>query len=262
MSAAPVYRFPFGSPLKKVAQKDRSPKKDFVLGVYASAVHALWKDAAGKVLVKALAVSSEPEIFWTGEGAEKIIKRITLPEGTGMLAPAAEQFNGPSGIALDEKILRPLGLERKDVWLCDCVPWSLKNPAQEKAIGTHYKPLFERGLVPEANIPSSAEHKGISDKRRAEILRELESSGAGRLILLGDLPIKWFLNAYTKDFTSLDAFVMKHGYGKSVKFTINGRSYDVLPLAHPRQIAKLGRSSVKWFEMHGGWMESMVSKEK
>lgn len=32
--------FPFGSQLKKVEQADKSPKKVFVLGVYASAVHA------------------------------------------------------------------------------------------------------------------------------------------------------------------------------------------------------------------------------
>ena len=36
------YYFPFGMPLKKVEQKDNSPKQVFVLGVFASAVHAKW----------------------------------------------------------------------------------------------------------------------------------------------------------------------------------------------------------------------------
>lgn len=261
MTAAPVYRFPFGNPLRKVEQKERSPKKVFVLGVYASAVHATWRDAAGKVLVRALAVASEPEIFWKGDGAERIINRIKMPNGAGTLAPAAEQLNGPSGVALDEKILLPLGLERKDAWLCDCVPSSLMNPAQKKAIDGPYRKFVQSGIVPEATIPSSADHKGIDDKRRKEILRELEASGADRLILLGDLPIKWFLNAFTKDFTSLDAFVKKHGYGKSVPISINGRTYDVLPLAHPRQVAKLGRSSVKWFDEHARWMKNMARKK-
>jgi hypothetical protein len=106
--------------LQKVSQKDRTPKKDFVLGVYASAVHAVWRDTKGKVLVKALAVASEPEIFWNGDGAEKIIRRIQLPDGVGTLAVAAKQFNGPSGQALDTHILEPLGLTRDDVWLCTC----------------------------------------------------------------------------------------------------------------------------------------------
>ena len=37
------YQYPFGQELKKVIQQDRTPKKVFVLGVYASAVHARWK---------------------------------------------------------------------------------------------------------------------------------------------------------------------------------------------------------------------------
>ena len=40
--------FPFGQELKKVEQKDRSPKQAFVLGVYASAVHARWIDKVQK----------------------------------------------------------------------------------------------------------------------------------------------------------------------------------------------------------------------
>ena len=54
------YIFPFGSVLKKVEQQDKSPKKVFVLGVYASAVHAKWIGADGTVNVQALAVASEP----------------------------------------------------------------------------------------------------------------------------------------------------------------------------------------------------------
>ena len=41
------YFFPFGQELKEVEQKDRAPKEAFVLGVYASAVHARWLDKNG-----------------------------------------------------------------------------------------------------------------------------------------------------------------------------------------------------------------------
>jgi len=100
--------FPFGSQLQKVEQIDESPKKVFVLGVYASAVHAKWIGQDGKVKVNALAVASEPYIFWKGENAEKIIDKIPIPEELGKLIPAYKRFNGPSGIALDELYLRPL----------------------------------------------------------------------------------------------------------------------------------------------------------
>lgn len=262
MTAAPVHYFPFGNRLKNVVQKDRTPKKDFVLGVYASAVHARWRDANGKVLVQALAVASEPEIFWRGEGAEKIIRRIKLPEGVGTLEPASEEFNGPSGNALDTHILQPLGLKREDVWLCDCVPWSLRNPAQDNAIQKHYAPLSAAGLVPDATIPSAKDNKGIDDDRRKAILRELESSGAGRIILLGDSPIKWFISHFTDGWSNLAGFVRRHGYGQCVPVTINGREYQVLPLAHPRQIARLGTSSLTWYDQHNKWMESEGRKRK
>lgn len=34
--------FPIWTRIKKVEQRDKSPKKAFVLGVYASAIHARW----------------------------------------------------------------------------------------------------------------------------------------------------------------------------------------------------------------------------
>ena len=37
------YYFPFGETVHPLVQQDRGPKKVFVLGVYASAVHARWR---------------------------------------------------------------------------------------------------------------------------------------------------------------------------------------------------------------------------
>jgi hypothetical protein len=85
--------FPFGQIVKKVEQKDKKPKEYFVLGVYASAVHAKWIGKDGKQKVKALAVASEPEIFWRGEKGEKIIAKIKFPPELGRLELANKQFN-------------------------------------------------------------------------------------------------------------------------------------------------------------------------
>jgi hypothetical protein len=76
IETVPNAQFPFGQPLKLVKQRDRTPKKVFVLGVYTSAVHAKWLSAEGKRLCQALAVASEPEIFWNGE------KRCQVTGGT------------------------------------------------------------------------------------------------------------------------------------------------------------------------------------
>ena len=104
------YYFPFGKQLHPLVQEDTSPKKVFVLGVYASAVHARWKKD-GQILCQALAVASEPRIFWDGDPAEakNIIDSISIPPELGTLEPAGRQLNGPSAKVLDENILAPLG---------------------------------------------------------------------------------------------------------------------------------------------------------
>jgi len=254
MAANSNYRFPFGQPVKDVVQKDRSPKKVFVLGVYASAVHAEWRDDKGKLLVLALAVASEPEIFWDGSGAEEIIKRIKLPNGVGALYPARRNLNGPSAKALDDGILAPLGLTRKDVWLCDLVPQSRLNAGQASAIKRVYQRYVDKGLLPAATVPPL---EPIDDARRKAVLRELLKSEAKRIILLGDEPIRQFLSQFVLGWSNLAAFTKKHPYGSSVPVIIQGREYEVQPFAHPRQIAKLGTSSAKWFEMQSEWMKKV-----
>jgi hypothetical protein len=253
------FSFPFGQPLHTVAQTDRSPKSTFVLGVYGGAVHACWTDARGKVLVKALAVASEPEIYWTGEEAaitpEHIINTIPVPEGAGALGPAAPFYNGVAGRTLDSHILVPLGLSRSDVWLCDCVPHSCVNNAQRKALKREYFGRIVEFALPKPTVPTVPELAG--EQRHAEILAEFNESGATRLILLGDQPINWFLRHVVDEWEWYDFhdFVDDKGYGAVVSKQIAGRTVDILPLAHTRQIVQPGSADSIWYDLHEAWMQ-------
>ena len=137
-----AYRFPFGKAVERLEQADRTAKQVFVLGVYASAVHARWSLPGGRG-VRALAVASEPSIFWTGQGVDDVINSIDVPEGCGVLTPAAQGLNGPSGKALDARYLAPLGLTRESAWLCDLLPEARLNPRQAKALDRDYMRLVE-----------------------------------------------------------------------------------------------------------------------
>jgi uracil-DNA glycosylase len=249
--------FPFGSKLKKVEQQNRSQKKVFILGVYASAVHAKWIDANEKIKVNALAVASEPYIFWRGDGVEKIIQTINknISPDIGRLEVAHEKYNGPSGLALDEKYLRPLGITRDDCWLCDIIPFSRLNPNQKRAIDREYNPLIKNFNLPVCTIPEFAKTELNDDVRRREILEELKLSKADTIILLGDEPIKRFLSYYTDNlYQKLTDFGNSSSeYGKKQKLEIDGKQYTLIPLAHPRQVNKLGQSSQKWFDWHKKW---------
>jgi len=249
-----TFVFPFGSQLQKVEQINKSPKKVFVLGVYASAVHAKWIDVDGKVKVNALAVASEPYIFWKGNNAEKIIDKIPIPEELGKLIPADNRFNGPSGIALDELFLKPLGYTREDVWLCDLIPYSRINANQQKAIEKHYNPLIKKFNLPECTIPKFSAAELNNPQRVNEIVDELEKSQAEKIILFGDLPIKHFLSCFS-DYKKLSDFGSTiNDYGKEHPVTIRNKTYKVIPLVHPRQAAALGRSILDWKKLHDEWI--------
>ena len=248
------YYFPFGQELHPLVQEDKSPKKVFVLGVYASAVHARWKKD-GQIICQALAVASEPRIFWDGnpEEARAIIDAIAMPKELGILEPAGKQLNGPSAKVLDENILAPLGYARKDAWLCDCLPETRLNPSQVKALNEKYNPLIDQyGLNP-VTIPRRP-NSFCNQARSTEITEELLQSQAELLVLLGDIPIAQYLKKVADiPYSSLGEYVELYGYGTKTETTIQGKTIQVLPLAHPRQIGALGAHSEKWFLMHKKW---------
>ena len=249
--------FPFGLPIERVLQSDRNAKRVFVLGVYASAVHARLMNSNGKQVVRALAVASEPYIFWKGEGADGVISKIRIPKEAGRLVSAGCHLNGPSGRSIDESYLNPLGLAREDAWLCDIVPYSCMNPGQAKAVKNHYGPLVEKfGLPPVkwSRVPT----KLADDARRAEIAAELRQSDAEVVITLGDQPLRWFTSTYGSKERLSTHGTSAETYGRLQAIEIEGRSKLLLPLVHPRQAARLGGHDRDWANLHSGWARDVA----
>jgi len=245
--------YPFGSPLCAVVQTDRTPKRVFVLGVYASAVHARWKSPDGRTLIRALAVASEPCIFWDGTDADDIIASIPIPDAAGVLVPADERLNGPSGRALDQDFLAPIGVDRSQTWLCDLVPHTCLNPAQKKALAREYDPRREALGLPEVDLPDVPD--AFADRaRRAQVLTEIREARPEILVLLGDQPIRHFLAAYDGRWRRLADFgKTPEAYGQLHPTNLDGIELKVLPLAHPRQTSGLGRHSSEWKDLHMAW---------
>jgi len=255
--------FPFGQEVRVVAQQDQTPKHAFILGVYASAVHAKWIGSNNRVTVNALAVASEPYIFWEGDGAKDIIGQITIPRELGRLEPADKLHNGPSGIRLNKSFLEPLGLNRQDAWLCDLVPHSCLNPNQLKAIYRSYLPEMKRFDLPIPTVPLAADifrNRIYDTRRRQAILEELMTSQAELLVLLGDQPIKHFLHHFDRRWNKLSDFGSGcETYGQRHEININGRKLGILPMAHPRHVGKLGNHSAKWQKLHTNWAANMLA---
>ncbi len=247
--------FPFGQELRMVEQQDRTRKDVFVLGVYASAVHARWADGQNKTIVQALAAASEPYIFWKGDNASGIIDSIQIPKELGTLTSAGELFNGPSGKALDDLFLSPMGYDRSQAWLCDLVPHCCLNTGQIVAIERRYNPLAQEYGLPKVTIPPRPK-RFSDDKRVNEILAEIEQAQPKLIVLLGDEPIKWFLSRFDDRYRRLSDF---GDYGHIHRLRLRDRVNSVLPLVHPRQAAKLGAHSRQWHEAHQTWVRHEAS---
>ena len=254
--------FPFGESVHLVEQEDTTGAKDvFVLGVYSSAVHAKWLDVHGKTVVRALAVASEPSIFWRGEDVEDILAGIEIPAELGSLVPAASNLNGPSGNALDTHFLAPLGLDRDRAWLCDLVPHSCVNPGQARAIEREYRPLMQQYNLPEPTVPEVPKSLA-DDERRDAILAELLASEAPVLITLGDEPLKWFVSPLCdrECGKKLSTFGDDpETYGRLHDIDIDGNGFKLLPLVHPRQAARLGAHSASWASLHEHWLDEAAA---
>lgn len=246
--------FPFGSPVTKLVQKDRKPKKVFVLGVYAGAVHARWIESSGRILARSLAVASEPELYWRGdqEQAEEIMKSINIPNELGILIPAGKEINGPIGRALDKLLLEPLRLVRRDVWLCDMIPHSMMNRGQRKAIKRYSRMTAETNLPPPTVPSTEIKSQSVDSPRREEILNEIIESQANVLISLGDLPLKMFLSHYGLDKVRLADYPI---YGRLHPFKIGEIEIELLPLIHPRDTLRESGYATRWFEYHKRWLE-------
>lgn len=256
-----MLRFPFGAPLQILRQEPLKDARVFVLGVYASAVHARWLSPDGTTRVAALAVASEPCIFWRGEDQEKIIESISVPVEAGRLVVPGRGMNGPTGVALDDLYLDPLGLTRQNAWLCDLLPQSRMNPTQWRAVRDRYNPLVQEFNLPVASVPPVS-NRFATATRVKEIVEEFLSSGADTLITLGDGPLKEFvapLRLVGK--TSIASFGIEPAqYGQYHAFSLRGRSCHLLPLIHPRQAAKLGAHSPKLADAHAKWVRVIRSK--
>ena len=249
--------FPFGQPIRRVVQQDRTRKRVFVLGVYASAVHARWVDKRGQRRINAVGVASEPEIFWRGDSVEDLLGAIAVPEDAGRLEPAGPQLNGPSGRSLDEMFLEPLGLSRDDTWLCDLVPHSCMNTSQQRALQQRYIPEMERLDLPEPRWPTVPKCLA-SCERRAEIQGELGEASPAVLVTLGDQPLRWFAKFHGAHARLRTYGTAPGAYGRLHPIQVGGRDMQLLPVVHPRQAARLGTHSPVWASLHQHWAQHVA----
>ncbi len=247
-------KFPFGAEIKRIEQKDKSPKRFFVIGSYASAVHAEWKSGEGKIITKSLPVENEPEILWTGPPSEtsSIIAQISVSEEIGILRYPGRWLNGVIGRMFNKEILSPLRLLRTDLWLTLLIPYAVANKGQRKAINRYIKCMDKHKLPVPDMKPSNIKGTLITGERIKEICNELVLSQAEIIITLGDLPLYHFIRVYNPEITNLSVF---NFYGQLNDIKIEDKKYKLLPLYHPKAGENIGSYTEKWRNFHYDWIK-------
>jgi hypothetical protein len=67
----------------------------------------------------------------------------------------------------------------------------------------------------------------------------------------------WFLSYFDARWKSLADFGKDESfYGRIHQVILERESYDVLPLVHPRQAAKIGAHAMTWYNLHRNWIEN------
>lgn len=255
-STASPFVFPFGrraNPTRPIAD---GPRDVFVLGAYPSALHVHWKPppSSHKRGITALAVDAEPEPFWDGRDAARLVdlwkEQVDFSEETdGTATPAVA--NGDSGRALDGSYLEPMGLDRSACWITDCLDTYRLSKDGRKAIDQRFLGWADADGVTQPHLAPHPTDQAIFREALAEhrdrLTAELDRARPEQIVTLG--------NAALRVLTALlgvegaPSSIEAENYGRPLEAELRGRGVEWLALAHPGAINR----SAKWRKTHRQW---------
>lgn len=267
-------RFPFGQPNKERPLRPAVGVAEvLVVGVYPSAFHVRWTpppdvdprpvDERTKPFVGSLAVDVEPTVFWDGVDPSPAQELKRWKAAVGFDADrdgtVSAGTNGPSGAGLIANYLAPLGVEAASVAFTDAVPWYFVKHgkgSQGAAVKKYNALAAAMGREP-AELPKRPSPTGLgvivnSDARRASLRREISSSGASRLITLGQEALDAVL-AVADAHGDAQTKLSPDGYGRTASLEVDGTSFAWTPLVHPAFIRQT--DDVEWTHALSAWAQ-------
>lgn len=275
----PTQEFPFGRPVKSRPPSSTDPCSVYLLGAYPSGLHIGWTapalDGHPRRSIRALIVDNEPTPFWDGidekSRLDDWLEAVSWDQkqwGDATLPPP--KTNGSSGGWVDEHILDPLGFDRHDVCISDCLDTARLNKSQRAALDRAYKPVAAALGLPECTmLPGPGENEIVRESQaHCERLRqELRDCGASTVITLGNAALKVMRTVLdtTQDCPGPDdghprsvhkgprpsgppaGRLNADGYGATVSVPFEDKTVTWYPLVHPGQRAK------RWRDVHRRW---------
>lgn len=252
-----VGTFPFGMPLRRTPpQTPSGPTWAIIVGVYPSAIHATWFGPEGGVLCRAMAVGTEPHSFWTGGDGGARLQAIQerVPERMGRLELPRGDYNGCSGRTLNSDYLVPLQLKREECWVTDLHDTYFVSVRNAQAIASQYtRRAAQVEGIPPVRFPERPRLNKPTEVRLRALKDEFTQADPEWVITLGNDPIGPIFGGRIGP-------LVPQRYGKPFEAEVFGRRVKALCLCHPRQAAKLGLSSRRWFDAHGSWKQEVQAQ--
>lgn len=251
-------RFPFGLPVTERKPFIFEPRLAYILGAYPSALHVRWVPPSPYRVIKAIAVDDEPETFWNGQAEEGLIEAwkesVHFDPDWGEIFTAG-RLNGSSGLWVDEKVLKPLGLERgKSVWLSDCLETYRLSSKLLRRLEDTYTPFAEEMDLPEYNLqPHPSEEEIVCEALEDQLDRiceELEEAKPSIIITLGNAALRVMRQILGTQSIPEKLVPSEALYGKPVDIAALGGKEILLCLAHP--------AAPKQYQIvHDGWIKRL-----
>jgi hypothetical protein len=231
----------FGKAVGRCRPKATGRRKVFVLGAYPSALHVRWQAPGTVGVVQAVAVDDEPEPFWTGHDEEALIGRwlrdAGLPSAWGRVAPCGS-LNGSSGAWVDDQILRPLGADRSQTWITDCLDTYFESTgaARRFAEPTMVATMRELGIAAPRHHAHPSENEIVRaalQDHRDRLIAEINEAGPSVVVSLGNAALR--VLAALADCADAPRRLSPDGslYGRRLRAAIGEKPFAWIPLAHP-----------------------------
>jgi hypothetical protein len=262
MVEAPIeaHKFPFGQPLLKRGPEITEPRPVFIIGAYPSALHVNWGPPPRYKPVAALAVDNEPEPFWDGEDQKKRTyewkKTVRFNKQFGEITEAGD-LNGSSGRFVTEAVIHPMGFERPDVWITDCLDTYFMSIKQRQRLDDTYNPFADRYGLQKSCLPTHPNENQIVDTASdsgnvSRLMSEIKKAAPDTVVTLGNAALRVFrLLIEGEPLQRLPRTLVADSakYGRAFKVHLKiGKSVRWLPLAHPAAPASFKTVHNHWVE--------------
>jgi hypothetical protein len=258
-TSEPRFRFLFGMPVRPAHHSGTGRNRVFILGAYPSALHIRWISPDPGISISAVAVDNEPEPFWNGDDEQERIhawkEKASWQAAWGEALPCGH-LNGSSGEWVEDNVLRPLSIDRDEVWITDCLDtYRISEKAAARLAEPEVLGLIQRFSIPPAVLPSHPSEGGIVGealgRHRDRLLRELREASPELVITLGNAALRVITGLATSIASDCPGKLSSDlsRYGKAYPIRIaDSRSMSLLPLAHPAAPPDYQDTHCRWVQ--------------